>query len=81
MTEKKKQSDQWTSRRSFPNIAEWVEGCGLLIDIGHQDWQGFVVRALDGGGMVYEKEGCKTPWAEALMALENGLEKWLDENG
>lgn len=63
----------------FPNVAEWVQGCGW-IEIGDQGWQGFVVRALNEGGMIYEKEGCHT-LAEAMTALEKGLEKWSKENG
>jgi hypothetical protein len=65
-------------KAAFPNVAEWVQGCGW-IEIGDQDWQGFVVRALDAGGLVYEREGCKT-LAEALVALEKGLEQWFEEN-
>ena len=64
---------------AYPNVAEWVQGCGW-IEIGDQDWQGFVVRALDAGGLIYEKEGCRT-LAEAMTALEKGLGKWMKENG
>lgn len=41
---------------AYPSVAEWVAGSGW-IEIGDQDRQGFVVRALDEGGLVYEKEG------------------------
>ena len=76
----KKKGDARTDvEAAFPNIAEWVQGCGW-IEIGDQDWQGFVVRALNGGGMVYEQEECRT-LAEAMTALEKGVGKWLDENG
>jgi hypothetical protein len=30
--------------RLFPNIADWIQGSGW-IEIGNQEWQGFVVRA------------------------------------
>ena len=63
----------------YPNIAEWVQGCGW-IEIGDQDWRGFAARALDEGGMIYAKEGCRT-LAEAMEALESGLRKWFDESG
>ena len=76
---KKKANVKIDIEAAFPNIAEWVQGCGW-IEIGDQDWQGFVVRALNGGGMVYEQEGCRT-LAEAMAALEKGVGKWLDENG
>ncbi len=64
---------------AYPKVTEWVQGCGW-IEIGDQDWQGFVARALNEGGLVYEKEGCRT-LAEAMEALEKGLGKWLRENG
>jgi hypothetical protein len=64
---------------AYPNVAGWVRGCGW-IEVGDQDWQGFVVRALNGGGMIYEKEGCRT-LAEAMAALDSGLGKWFKENG
>ena len=62
----------------YPHVAEWVQACGW-IEIGDQDWQGFVVRALHEGGMAFEEEGCRT-LGEALAALEKGLAKWLKEN-
>jgi hypothetical protein len=62
----------------YPRVAEWVDGCGW-IEVGQQDWQGFVVRALNEGGLVFEQEGCQT-LGEALAALEKGLAKWFREN-
>ena len=76
---KKKANVKTDIEAAFPNVAEWVQGCGW-IEIGDQDWQGFVVRALNEGGLVYEQEGCRT-LAEAMAALEKGVGKWLDENG
>lgn len=64
---------------TFPNVAKWVRSCGY-IEIGDQDWRGFAARALDEGGLIYEKEGCRT-LGEAMAALEKGLGKWLKENG
>lgn len=63
---------------AYFNVAEWVAGCGW-VEIGDQDWQAFVVRALNGGGLIYEKDGCRT-LAEAMAALEKGLGKWFQEN-
>jgi hypothetical protein len=54
--------------RSFPNIADWVQGAGW-IQIGTQEWQGFIVRAFDEGGEVIEIKKCKS-LGEALVALE-----------
>ena len=59
--------------RSFPNIADWIQGSGW-IEIGNREWQGFVVRALAEGGEVIEVEHCKS-LGEALVALEAGIAK------
>ena len=64
--------------KAYPSIAEWVKGCGW-IEIGDQDWQGFVVRALDSGGLIFETEGCRS-LGDALAALETNLAKWMKEN-
>jgi len=76
---KKKDGPSIDIEAAYPNVAEWVQGCGW-IEIGDQDWPGFVVRALNGGGLIYEHEGCRT-LAEAMAALEKGLGKWFQENG
>ena len=62
---------------AYPNIAKWVGGG--WIEIGEQEWGGFAARALDKGGLVYEKEGCRT-LGEAMTALERGLLQWFEEN-
>ena len=64
---------------AYPNVAQWVAGCGW-IEIGDQDWRGFAARALNGGGPIFETDGCKT-LREAMAALEKGLGEWLEENG
>ncbi len=63
----------------FRRVAEWVQSCGW-IEVGDQDWQGFVARVLNEGGLVFEQQGCRT-LGEALSALDKGLAKWLEENG
>lgn len=75
---KKRDIPSFDVEAAFPNIAQWVRGG--WIEVGDQDWQGFAAQALDAGGMVYEKKGCRT-LAEAMNALESGLQKWFDENG
>jgi hypothetical protein len=62
----------------FPAIAQWVQD--RHIEIGDQEGFGFVVRALDYGGLVFEDNKPRT-LAEALAALEKGLTKWFDEQG
>jgi hypothetical protein len=63
----------------FPAIATWVKGFGH-IEIGDQEMFGFVARALDYGGMVFEDNKANT-LVEALAALETGLRKWFEEQG
>lgn len=63
----------------FPAIAKWVNGCGH-IEIGDQEGFGFVVRALDYGGLVFEDDKPDT-LAEALAALEKGLAEWFRDAG
>jgi hypothetical protein len=62
----------------FPAIAQWVRDGH--IEIGDQEGCGFVVRALDYGGQVFEDDKPRT-LAEALAALEIGLRKWFREQG
>ncbi len=55
----------------FPNVAKWVRGYGW-IEIGTQEHEGFMARALDEGGLVYETDECNT-LGEALSLLEKGI--------
>ena len=71
-----KKNELSSMEAAFPNVAKWVRGCGW-IEVGDQDSQGFVTRALDAGGVVFEKTGCRS-LAEALSALEQGLAKWFE---
>jgi hypothetical protein len=63
----------------FPFIARWVQGYGH-IEIGDQQGFGFVVRALDYGGLVFEDGNCST-LVEAMAALEKGLADWFEKEG
>ena len=63
----------------FPAVARWVQGYGH-IEIGDQESFGFVVRALDCGGMIFEDNKAET-LAEAFVALEKGLRIWFEEQG
>ena len=55
----------------YPAVAAWVQGYGH-IEIGDQEGFGFVVRALDYGGLVFEDDKPDT-LAEAMASLERGL--------
>jgi hypothetical protein len=72
-------TEQHGVEKMFPAIASYVRGYGH-IEIGDQEMFGFVARALDYGGMVFEDNRPDT-LAEALAALEKGLRKWFDEQG
>jgi hypothetical protein len=63
----------------FPAIAKWVGGYGH-IEIGDQEMFGFVVRALDYGGTIFEADKPDT-LAEAMVALEKGLTEYFEREG
>jgi hypothetical protein len=67
------------SADQFPAIAKYVKGYGH-IEIGDQEGFGFVVRALDYGGLVFEDHTPST-LVESMTALEKALAKWFDEQG
>jgi hypothetical protein len=56
---------------AFPAVVRWVKTWGR-IEIGVEGGQGFVVRALDDGGMVFEGKGDKSV-GEALTALQRTI--------
>jgi len=64
---------------AFPAVAQWVRGYGH-IEIGDQDNVGFLVRALDYGGLVFEDDRPRT-LAEGMAALEKRLAEWFKEQG
>lgn len=64
---------------AFPAIARWVHGYGH-IEIGDQQGLGFVVRALDYGGLIFEDGKCSS-LAEAMATLEQGLADYFEREG
>ena len=62
----------------FPAIAQWVRDGH--IEIGDQEGEGFVVRALDYGGVVFEDDKPRT-LAEAMATLEKGLTEYFEREG
>lgn len=71
--------EQANVEKTFPAIAKWVKSDGH-IEIGEQESFGFVVRALDYGGLVFEDDKPST-LAEAMAALEARLAQWFEEEG
>jgi hypothetical protein len=72
-------ADQAGVEKLFPAIAQWVRGYGH-IEIGDQEMFGFVARALDDGGLIYEDDRPDT-LAEAMASLEKGLREYFKEEG
>lgn len=71
--------EQAAVEKLFPAIAQWVKGFGH-IEIGDQDGFGFIVRALDYGGLVFESDKPKS-LAEAMAALEIALTEYFEREG
>jgi hypothetical protein len=57
--------------KHLPTLTQWVQAHGR-IEIGLDDADGLVARALDAGGVVFEDTGSKT-LRRALIALEQGI--------
>ncbi len=64
--------------QQFPAIGAWVQESGW-IEVGRRKEGGFVVRAMDDGGPVFEDASSKT-LAEAMAALEEGLAVQFSEH-
>ena len=75
----KPSEEQAGVEKTFPAIAMWVRGYGH-VEIGDQEMFGFVVRALDYGGVVFEDDKPDT-LAEAMAALEKGLTEYFKREG
>jgi hypothetical protein len=75
----KPSAEQGGVEKLFPAIAQWVRGYGH-IEIGDQEGFGFIVRALDYGGLVFEEDKPDT-LAEAMAALERGLAEYFEREG
>jgi len=63
----------------FPATAKWVPGYGH-IEIGDQESFGFIVRAIDHGGVVFEDDKADT-LAQAMAALQKGLAEHFEREG
>jgi hypothetical protein len=65
--------------RQFPALGQWVQQSGW-IEVGRRKGAGFVARALDDAGPVFENNR-STTLAEAMAALEEGLAERLRGHG
>jgi hypothetical protein len=64
----------------YPAVTRWVNGGYGHIEIGDQDGFGFIARALDYGGLVFEDEK-PTTLAQSLAVLEKALSEWFKKQG
>lgn len=64
--------------QSYPYISRWVKEQGW-IEIGRDEYSSSLVRALDGGGLVWEGPDEYSSLDEAMQALEKGLKEWMTE--
>lgn len=63
----------------YPTVGKWVR-YGGWIEIGERDGEGFLVRALDEGGLAFEDTKAMS-LDDALAALERGIAAWIEEVG
>jgi hypothetical protein len=61
-------------------VTQWVNGGYGHIEIGDQDGFGFIARALNYGGLIFEDEQ-PTTLAESLASLEKALGGWFKKQG
>lgn len=73
-------AEQATLEKAFPAVALWINGGYGHIEIGDQEGFGFIARALDYGGLVFEDDKPST-LAEAMAALEKALAQWFEDEG
>ena len=72
-------AEQQGVEQMFPAVARWVRGYGH-IEIGDQEMFGYISRAVDDGGVVFEDDRPDT-LAEALATLEKGLAEYFEREG
>jgi hypothetical protein len=63
----------------LPAVAKWVRSGGW-IEIGEQESFGFVARALDAGGIIFDTDECQA-LDEAMAALEAGIAAHIEKHG
>ncbi len=63
----------------FPTIARWILQEGGWVEVGADHHSRSLVRALNGGGMVWEGTENYQSLDQALRAMEEGIALWLEE--
>ncbi len=65
--------------KTFPHIDQWIGEQGW-IEIGSNENSDSLVRAIDEGGLVWESDDQHQTIDDALLALEQFLVQWFQEN-
>ena len=76
----KREPEPYSFEGAYPNIAAWVSNGGW-VEVGHAEYTGSFVRALDEGGMIWEGVSGYESIGHALKALDRGIVEWLEEHG
>jgi hypothetical protein len=63
----------------FPTIARWISQKKGWVELGADHHSRSLVRALSGGGMVWEGSDEYESLDEALRAMDGGIAAWLEE--
>ena len=66
--------------QSYPTITRWIEEQGW-IEIGADEYSTSLIRALDPGGLVWESNSKTDAIDDALIAAEEALKDWFEQNG
>jgi hypothetical protein len=68
-----------TFAAAYPNVVRWVGDEGGWIELGPDEFSNSFIRALNGGGMVWEGED-EYPTVDAAFAdADAGIAEWLEE--
>ena len=64
---------------AYPNVAGWaLDG---WIELGPAEWTRSFIRVMDIGGMVWEGKASYPSVHAALLAADEAIAKWHEENG
>lgn len=64
---------------SYPNIVRFIKEHEGWVEIGRDEYSRSLVRAVNGGGLVWEGETDYTTMDEAMRALEAGVATWWED--
>ena len=64
---------------SYPNITAFIKDYEGWVVIGRDEYSRSLVRAVNGGGLVWEGETHYATMDDALQALEAGVTTWWED--